>query len=99
MLILFFFSVWPQLTEEMEKAHSLIDDMSSQLNEVKSRLVSDIIAFLISLEIIVYWGGSVAEWSARRTRNPAVPGSSPAMATCWICSRSSRVQILGHACK
>ena len=44
-------------------------------------------------------GGSVAEWSARRTRNPAVPGSSPALATCWICARSSRVQILGHACK
>ena len=33
------------------------------------------------------------------TRNPAVPGSSPALATCWICSRSFRVQILGHACK
>ena len=30
-------------------------------------------------------GGSVAEWSARRTRNPAVPGSSPALATSWIC--------------
>ena len=44
-------------------------------------------------------GGSVAEWSARRTSNPAVPGSSPALATCWICARSSRVQILGHACK
>ena len=44
-------------------------------------------------------GGSVAEWSARRTRNPAVPGSSPALATCWICARSSRIQILGHACK
>ena len=44
-------------------------------------------------------GGSVAEWSARRTRNPAVPGSSPALATCWICARSSRVQILAHACK
>ena len=42
--------------------------------------------------------GSVAEWSARRTRNPAVPGSSPALATCWICAWSSRVQILGHAC-
>ena len=41
----------------------------------------------------------MAEWSARRTRNPAVPGSSPALATCWIFSRSSRVQILGHACK
>ena len=27
-------------------------------------------------------GGSVAEWSARRTRNPAIPGSSPALATC-----------------
>ena len=44
-------------------------------------------------------GGSVAECSARRTRNPAVPGSSPALATCWICFRSFRVQILGHACK
>ena len=41
----------------------------------------------------------MAEWSARRTRNPAVPGSSPALATCWICVLSSRVQILGHACK
>ena len=41
----------------------------------------------------------MTEWSARRTRTPAVPGSSPALATCWICSRSSRVQILGHACK
>ena len=35
---------------------------------------------------------SVAKWSARRTRNPVVPGSCPALATCWICSRSSRVQ-------
>ena len=32
-------------------------------------------------------GGSVAEWWARWTSNPAVPGSSPALATCWICSR------------
>ena len=33
--------------------------------------------------------GSVAEeWSARRTRNPAVPGSSPALGTCSICSLS-----------
>ena len=31
------------------------------------------------------YGGSVAEWSAHWTRNPAVPGSSPgALATCWI---------------
>ena len=44
-LILFFFSVWLQLTEEMEKAQSLIDDMSSQLNEVKIRLVSDYHSF------------------------------------------------------
>ena len=41
----------------------------------------------------------MAEWSALRTRNPAVSGSSPALAFCSICSRSSRVQILGHACK
>ena len=44
-------------------------------------------------------GGSVAEWSARRTRNPAVPGSSPALATCCICAWSSRVQVLDYACK
>ena len=44
-------------------------------------------------------GDSVAEWSVRRTRNQAVPGSSPALATCWIFARSSRVQILGHARK
>ena len=27
----------------------------------------------------------MAEWSARRARNPAVSGSSPALATTWIC--------------
>ena len=42
--------------------------------------------------------GSVAEWSARGTRSPTVPGSGPALATCWICYRSRRAQILGHAC-
>ena len=49
------------------------------------------------------WGDpplhSMAGWWARRTRNPAVPGSSPALATWRICSRSSRVQIIGHAYK
>ena len=25
----------------------------------------------------------MAEWSACRTRNPAVPGSSPVLAPCW----------------
>ena len=34
---------------------------------------------------------SVAKWSARRTRNPAVPGSCPALAICWVCSPSSLV--------
>ena len=38
-------------------------------------------------------GGSLAEWSARR---PAVLGSSSALGTCWISSRSSRVEIVGH---
>ena len=27
---------------------------------------------------------SEAKWSARRTRNPAVPGSCPALATCIV---------------
>ena len=33
--------------------------------------------------------GSVAKWSAYRTRNPVVPGSSPALATCliWVFGR------------
>ena len=43
--------------------------------------------------------GSVAECSERWTRNLAVQGSGRALATCWICSRISRVQTLGHACK
>ena len=30
--------------------------------------------------------------------NLAVRGSSPALATCWICSWLSLVQFLGHAC-
>ena len=37
--------------------------------------------------------------TTRRTRYPAVPGSSPALTTCWICSRSFQVQILLHAHK
>ena len=41
----------------------------------------------------------MAEWSGRWTRNSAVPGWSPALATCWICSLSSQVQILSCACK
>ena len=52
-----------------------------------------------AIHAVSFRGGGVAEGSARRTRNPAVPGSRPALATYWICSRSSRVQILGHACK
>ena len=41
----------------------------------------------------------MAEWSACRTRNQAAPSSSSTLATCWICSWSSCVQILGHVCK
>ena len=43
-----------------------------------------------NIAVIAVRGGSVAEWSASRTPNPAVPGSSPARATCWICAQSSR---------
>ena len=46
----------------------------------------------------VFWR-QLAEWSARRTRSLAVPGSSPTVAYRLICSRSSRVQILNHGCK
>ena len=31
----------------------------------------------------------MAEWSARRTRNPEAPGSSPALNTLWNCSNWS----------
>ena len=41
-------------------------------------------------------GGSVAEGSARLTHSLVVPGSSPALASYWICSWWSQVQILGH---
>ena len=44
-------------------------------------------------------GDSVAEWSARRSRNPGGSRFKSRFGTCWICSRSSRVQILGHVCK
>ena len=40
--------------------------------------------------IQLFTEGSVAEWSACWTLNPAVLGSSPALATCWICSRLSQ---------
>ena len=30
--------------------------------------------------------GSMAEWSAHQTLNPAVLGLNPALVTCWICS-------------
>ena len=44
-------------------------------------------------------GDSVAEWSARRTRNPDGSTFESRFGTCWICSRLFRVQILGHVCK
>lgn len=47
----------------------------------------------------IHYEGIVAEWSVRRTSNPAVPCSSPTLVACWICSRSFRVHILGHVCK
>ena len=40
----------------------------------------------------------MAEWSVCETHNPTVAGASPALATCWIYSWSTRVQILGYAC-
>ena len=43
--------------------------------------------------------GKVAERLERRTCNFKTPSSSPALTASWICSRQSRVQILGHACK
>ena len=42
-------------------------------------------------------GGSVAELSGSGTRNPAVPGLCPPLATCWICFGLSQVQIPGFA--
>ena len=41
----------------------------------------------------------MTERSARWTSNPAVPGASSALTTCWTCPRLSRVQIPGHTCK
>ena len=41
----------------------------------------------------------MAESLERRTCSSEAPSSSPALTASWICSRQSRVQILGHACK
>ena len=43
-------------------------------------------------------GGSVAKWSERWTCNSEALSSSPALTASWICSRWSRLRILGHAC-
>ena len=44
-------------------------------------------------------GGSLAEWSVCRTCNPAVPGSSPALTTTWICFSVAPSSNRHHACK
>ena len=41
----------------------------------------------------------MAEWSVCQTRNLVLLGSSPALATCRICSCLFRVEILSQACK
>lgn len=38
----------------------------------------------------------MAKWSVCQTHNPAVQGLSTTLATCWICSQLSQVEILGH---
>ena len=43
----------------------------------------------------------MAQWSVRRTRTLAVPGSSPALAACWICfsyvsSSTPRLKVMLH---
>ena len=55
------------------------------LSDIKAREKLDV--FLIYRQSS--WS-VVAEWSARRTRNPVVSGSSLTLATWWICSRFSR---------
>ena len=42
-------------------------------------------ALILALGLKTWKGGSVAEWSARRTCNPVVWGSSPGLTTTWIC--------------
>ena len=38
------------------------------------------------------------ERASSQANNSEAPSSSLALTACWICSRSFRVQILGHAC-
>ena len=74
---------------------AVASSFNPNLNQKLHRLL---LLYLINKKY-TFEGGSLAEWSARRTRNPEAPSSSAALATLWNCSRSSRVQILGHACK
>ena len=68
-------------------------------NEALSIITISSILFSASCFASPLQRGSMGEWSACRTHNPAVPGLSPALATSWICSQLSRVENLGHTCK
>ena len=54
------------------------------------------------LGISTTYGLWEAEWPIAKNVGLAIrwsPSSSPALATCWFCSRSSPIQINGHTCK
>ena len=68
---------------------------------IKSRwsLLDPILSYFLLVDYHQEAGDNVAEWSVQQAHNPVDPVLSPAPVTCLICSWSSWVQILSHACK
>ena len=69
-----------------------VNNQKSKITRRSKFFKADVLSIIILFSAQCYLqqhltehGGSVAEWSACRTRNPAVLGSSPALATAWIC--------------
>ena len=56
----------------------------------------------LMLGISTTYGLWEAEWPIAKNVGLVIrwsPSSSPALAACWFCSRSSQIQIHGHTCK
>ena len=83
--------------ERCRRGHGMVRNCTSVSNTVCQTCEHVRRDSYFSFYILI--GGNVAERFERWTCNPEALSSSPALTASWICSRWSRVQILGHACK